>query len=443
VSRWTAAGALGRGPFDAEIARLALPALGSLAADPLVSLVDTAFVGRLGAEALGGLAVAVTIFNLAFLGFNFLAYGTTPLVAAEVARGRHDEAGRIVMTALALGTAIGVALTVLLQVFTVPVLQLMNAGPGVLGPAEEYLRIRLLALPAVMIITVANGAFRGVHDTRTPFLVTIGLSILNLVLDPLLIFGAGWGIAGAAVATAIAQWAGSLVFLWLMLGPGRHRLGVGVRAPARRALRPLLGAGRALVVRTGALLGTFTFATRVAAGIGTVPVAAHQVAMQVWLFLALVVDALAIAGQAMVGRYLGSDRVGDAAASSRRLLVLGLGAGVVLALLLAAARPFLPGWFTDDPAVVAAVGAVYWFVVLMQPLNALVFVWDGIVIGAAGFSYLAAAMVGSGLVAVTVLAAVDPLGWGLSGVWWGMTALMLARAGSLVWWQVRGPLAAR
>ena len=431
---------LDRRRFDGEIRRLALPALGALAADPLVSLVDTAFVGRIGVNALGSLAVAAAVFGVAFALFNFLAYGTTPLVARAVARGDVAAAGRVSVAAGVTGLVLGVATAALLIPAGGSILSLMGASDQTLDGATTYLRIRALALPAVMLVTVAHGVFRGFQDTRTPLVVTLGLNLINLVLDPILIFGFGAGIAGAAWATVVAQWAGAVWFVTLMWRR-RTDLGLAARRPGRSEVRSLLGAGRALVIRIGALLAVLTIATAVAARVGTAQVAAHQVMFQVWIFLTLVLDALAIAAQAMIGKTFGV-AVEDAAAISRRLLVLGVWSGAALGLVLLLVAPWLPGWFTDDAGVLDSLRGVYPFLIVMQPLNALVFVWDGIIIGAADFAYLARSMVVSSVVGLVALSLVLPMGWGLAGVWWAIVVLMIGRAATLLWWQLNGPLAA-
>ena len=191
-----------RTPHDRQILRLAIPALGALAADPLVSLVDTAFVGRLGTIELGALGVNAAVFTLAFALFSFLAYGTTPLVAAEWGREDRQEAGRVVAQAIGLAVVIGTLVAVLLWGFWRPILTALQAGPGLLEPAGDYLRIRAWAAPAVLLVTVGHGAFRGMQDTRTPLVVTVGLNLVNLIADPLLIFVAGWGLQGRARSAA-------------------------------------------------------------------------------------------------------------------------------------------------------------------------------------------------------------------------------------------------
>ncbi len=236
--------------LDKEILRLALPALGALAADPLVSMVDTVFVGRLGVLPLAALGVNTSIFALSFVVFNFLAYGTTPLVARAAGRGDLRAAGGYAVQALLLAILVGTLATVTLEILAVPIVTLMGAGPE-LGPsAVSYLRIRALAGPAVLLITAGHGAFRGYGDTRTPLIVTLGLNIVNVVLDPLFIFGFGWGLEGAALATLIAQWIGALWFLELLLRRRRIALGIEARWPRLVELIPFLRIGGELALRT-------------------------------------------------------------------------------------------------------------------------------------------------------------------------------------------------
>jgi putative MATE family efflux protein len=421
--------------LDREIRALALPALGALAADPLVSMVDTAFVGRLGVLPLAALGINASVFSLAFVIFNFLAYATTPAIARAVGQGAPDEAGQVAVHALTLALLAGTGALVLLQLLADPILALMGASGDLREPAGTYLRIRALAGPAVLFMIAGHGIFRGWQDTRTPLWLTLAMNLINLVLDPLLIFGLGWGLAGAALATTVAQWAGALLFAWAIFGPRRTQLHVRAHVPSWRDLLPLVRVGGALGVRTLSLVGTMTLATAVAARLGAIEVAAHQIAVQLWLLLALVVDALAVAGQAMVARYrdAGPSQGVTARAAADRLLQWGLATGVALAVLFFVASPWLPYLFTDAPAVVQMTMVVLPFVIAMQPLNALVFVWDGIFIGAEAFGSLARQMLLAAFLASTVLLAVGLMGGGLMGVWWGIVTLMLVRAATLAW----------
>ncbi|MDP8959974.1 MAG: MATE family efflux transporter [Actinomycetota bacterium] len=426
-------------PYDRPILALAVPALGALAADPLVSLVDTAFVGHLGPKALGALGVNAAVFSLVFFLFNFLAYGTTPLVGQALGEGRPEAARRTVGQAVVLAMGIGLVVLAVLGTLAGPILTAMGAGAELVAPALVYLRIRALAAPAVLLVMVGHGAFRGYQDTRTPLLITLGLNAVNLTLDPLLIFGLGWGIAGAAWGTVAAQWFGAAWFVGLLVR--RELTLLSWRTGGTELLR-LLRVGGDLTLRTLALLGTLTLATAVAARLGTVAVAAHQVAAQLWGFLALVVDALAIAAQALVARLLGSGNQEAARLAAGRMLQWGVLLGLLLGVGFWALQGLLPGIFTDDPGVTAAVMTVLPFVAAMQPLNSAVFVWDGVFMGAGDFPFLAKAMLLAAGAAGIVLLLVLPLGWGLVGVWWGMVTLMLVRALTLGarYFSGRGPL---
>lgn len=434
-----------RSVYDREILALGLPALGALIADPLLSLVDTAFVGRIGSDELAALGVSAAVFAVAFFAFNFLEYGTTSLVARAVGGSDIDRAARATTTALTLALVLGVVGALLLELFIESIVGVMGAKGAVADSAETYIRIRALATPAVLFIRVGHGVFRGFQDTRTPFVVTAGLNGVNLVLDPLLMFGFGLGIGGAAWATVTAQWLGAIVFLGLLVSGRRSTAGLRIGRPRRDELREFLRLGRDLTIRTGALLAFFTLSTAIAARISPSAVAAHQVVGQWWLFTALALDAVAIAAQAMVGRRVGAGDRADWTAASDRLAMLGVVVGVGFAVVLAALAPFIPVWFTDDPAVRDSIRSIYPFLVLMQPLNGLVFVWDGVFMGVGDFAYLAAAMVGASLVATVLLLLVLPLGWGLAAVWWANIMLMTARALTLAWRRAArgGPLRLR
>jgi len=423
--------AIWRSPYDKEIFALALPALGSLAIDPLVSLVDTAFVGRLGAAPLGALGINAAIFAMTFVVFNFLAYGTTPRVGEFIGRGQREEAGRVAAHALMIAAVCGAAALGAIQLLAPWVLEVMGATGELAEPALTYLRIRALAGPAVLLTMAAHGIFRGYQDTRTPLRVTMLVNLINVVLDPLLIFGLGWGIAGAAWATLAAQWTGAILFLMLLFSGKNDAIDIKLEIPTASDLEPFLRAGSSLLLRTGALVGTMGLATAVAARVGVAAAAGHQVANELWGFMALVVDALAVAGQALVARYLGQDDRAGARAVSNRLLFLGLVVGSALGAIMWILEPWLGPLFTDDPVALATLASVFPVVVFLQPLNGLVFVWDGVYMGAQAFVYLAIAMVVSVVVAASVLFSAIPMGWGLQGVWAGITVLMLMRAVTL------------
>lgn len=415
-----------------QILSLALPALGSLAADPVLSLVDTAFVGRLGAVPLGALGVDAAIFGFAFAVFNFLAYATTPLVAQARGRGQVVESGRMVQRAMVLAVVVGIASTLVLVVGARVLVGLMQAGPDLVDPAVSYLRIRALAVPAVLLILAANGAYRGFQDTRTPLYVTIAVNALNIVLDPLLIFGLDFGLDGAAWATLTAQWVGAGIFVWLLVRRGRsEQWPVDRVKPAE--LRAFLGIGSILIVRTALLVLSLSFATAVAARSGTVDVAAHQVVSQLWFLLAMIVDALAIAAQALVADLAGRDDPDGARSLSNRLIRWGAAVGIGLLVALLAAGTVLSSAFTDDAGVQEAIQSVIPIAAAMQPLAAVVFVLDGVFLAVLAIRKLVASTAAGFAATAAVLAATLAFGWGLVGVWWAITGMIVARLVVLGW----------
>jgi len=412
---------------DRAILRFALPALATLAVDPLVSLVDTAFVGRLGTGALAALGVNAGIFGLAFVVFNFLANGTTPIVARSVGEGRREHAGRVVVAGLGIAGALGAAATALLLLLAAPIAGWMGADAGLLDETLAYLVARAWAAPAVLIITTANGAYRGFHDTRTPLWVALGLNLVNLILDPLFLFVLDWGVAGAAWATVLAQWVGALAFLILLYGRDRSRFHIPWALPALPQVGLLLRVGSVLSVRTLALVFTLTTATAVATRMGKEVVAAHQVAWQLWLMTALFVDAFAYAAQSLVAEHEGAGRSRAARDVSDRLLQWGLLVGGVLAAVIWVMAPLWPQLFDLEPKVAALFGTVLPIVVVMQPLNALVFVGDGIFMGARRFGWLAGAMVFAAIPALVGMGWVLQQGLGLRPLWMCVVALIALR----------------
>ncbi len=416
--------------IDRELFAFALPALGGLAIDPLVSLVDTAFVGRLGATSLAALGVNTSLFSLAFFGFNFLAYTTTPMISAALGRGQRQRAGELTVQALFLALLLGIFVAALLNVLTIPLLRMMGASGELLPAAATYLRIRALAAPALLILTASRGILYGHGDANTVLRIVAVLNAVNIVLDPLFIFTFGWGLAGAAWATTLAQYTGALLFVRLFLRDEvkERRFNIRWHVPTLVTLRPFIKSGSLLTLRTLALILTMTLAAAVATRVGVLAIAAHQVAAQLWTLLALTLDALADAAKTIVPRYLGQDQRDSAKQAANRALLWGIIVGVGLGVLFFVLQPFLPRLFTDEPEVIQAVLALFPFIILAQPLNGLVFVWDGIFMGLEQWSFLALAMFISAGVAAGVLLLVLPLGWGLAGVWWGLVTLMMMRA---------------
>ncbi len=416
---------------DREIVRLAIPALGALAAEPLYVLADTAIVGHLGRHPLGGLGVAGAVLSAAFAVFNFLAYGTTAGVARSIGANDERRAAEQGIAGLWLATGLGVALAAVVVVAAPAIVDAIGPSAAVRAPALTYLRIGVLGAPFLCIALAGTGYLRGTQNTATPFVIALVANVVNLGLEIALVYGAHLGIAGSAWGTVIAQ-VGTAVAYVVICERAARASGASLR-PDGVAIRRAAVVGSHLVVRTGSLVLCFLIATAVASRIGDVAIAAHQVAWQLWLFLALSLDAIAIAGQAIVGRTLGAGNAAETRASARRMLTWGWWAGVVCAVVVIAARPLLSIAFTHDHAVAAELGRVLWVVALMQPVAALVFVLDGILIGAGDSRYLAAAMAAATVVFFAAMAIVIAIDGSLIALWLALYVFILARLVGMGW----------
>ncbi len=413
-------------PYDREIIGLAVPALGALAAEPLYLLADTAIVGHLGTPELAALALAATVLTTLVSLCIFLTYGTTARVARLHGAGQEEAAATLGAQALWLALAVGAVLLVAIAALARPLVGLLGDDPEVEALAARYARIAALGVPSALVALAAIGFLRGLGDLRTPLVVVVAGNALNVVLDVALVYGAGLGLEGSAIGTAVGQTAMGAAFVVLLLRAG------AVRRPRPALLRGLVATSGWLFLRTAALLASFVTASAVLARVDAPSLAAHQIAFQLFVALALVLDAVAIAGQVIVGRTLGAGDRATASAAARRIVVLGLRTGVLLAAVLLALREVVPGWFTDDPAVLERLGAMWWLLALMQPVAAVAFALDGILIGAGDARFLAGSMLVSALgVYVPVALASLALGWGIVGVWCGVVGLMAARAASL------------
>ncbi|MDQ4144018.1 MAG: MATE family efflux transporter, partial [Actinomycetota bacterium] len=389
-------------------------------------IVDTALVGHLGAPELGGVAVGTAAFTASFWIFSFLAYGVTPRVARALGGGDEEGAAAVGVQALFLAVGLGVTVTFLGVLFAEPIVEFFGAEGDVAAFAVPYLRIRSLAAGAVLIGQVGHGWLRGSQNTRTPMFVAVSGASVNAVLAYVLIYPAGFGVEGAAWAVVIAQWGAALAFLLIL----RRRLAAARVRPDREVALSLLKVGGDLVVRTGALLAALTLATSVATRMGVVALGSWQVGMQIFLLLSFTQDSVAIAGQALVAKYLGQGLPEDAMAVGRRLMFWGVLAGAVLGLAVFLLRHEIANVFTDDQEVNDAAATLIGWIALIQPLSAAAFTLDGILIGASDTRFLAVAMVGcSVLFAAVSLAALD-LGWGTAGLASGVALWLAARAGT-------------
>ena len=411
---------------DRELLRLAVPAVGALVAEPLYLLADTAVVGHLGTSPLAGLAVASGVLLFAYGMCIFLAYGTTASVARLTGAGRPEAAAAQAVQGLWLAASLGVTLAVLGAWFGQRLLGLLGAEGPVLDQAGTYLRISLLGAPAMLVMLAGVGYLRGLRDTMRPLWVAVGTAALNLILEVVLIYGFGLGIGASAAATVVAQWIGAGCYLaWIGSEVRCYEVSLG---PDWSALRRLALVSTDLMVRNLSLGGTFLVGTSVAARIGAAPVAAHQVAFHLWMTLALTMDGLAIAAQAMVGTALGAGDGDGARRIGRRTIVWSVGVGITLGLALLFARDSVSGLFSNDPAVVGLAGFLLLHVGLMAPLSGVAFALDGILIGAGDQRFMARAMTASALVATAVMAAGRLADLGIGWLWAAIWVFVAGRS---------------
>jgi putative MATE family efflux protein len=405
---------------DREILRLAVPAFLALVAEPLFLLADAAVVGHLGAAELAGLGIAAAVLQTAVGICVFLAYGTTASVARQLGAGDLRGALTQGVDGLWLAVIIGLVVTVVGIACTEPLVSAFGAGPSVTDPAESYLRIAFLGAIPLLLMLAATGVLRGLQDTRTPLLVAVGGNALNVVLNLVLVYPVGLGIAGSALGSVLAQVASAAVFVVVVVRAAR-RHGAPLR-PDLPGVRRAAHAGSALVVRTltlraALLVTTYAVTVGAVAGEEKVDLATHQLALTLWTFLAFALDAIAIAAQALTGRMLGAGDVVGTRETTQRMVRWGAVSGVVTGLLLAAVSPWIGHLFTGDDAVSDLLVPVLLVAALGQPVAGVVFVLDGVLIGAGDGRYLARA----GLVTLVAYAPVALLlaaySAGLVAIW--------------------------
>lgn len=408
-----------------------MPALGALIAEPLFLLADSAIVGRLGTTPLGGLGVAAQALSTLVNVSIFLAYGTTAAVARQLGAGNRQAAIRQGIDGIWLAGAIGVVVIAAGLPLAGPIVRAFGATAAVTGQAVIYLRISLLGAPGMLVVLAGTGILRGLQDTRTPLIVAVAANAVNVALNATFVLGLRFGIAGSAWGTVIAQNGSAIAYL-SMVAIGARRAGVGFGLDLA-GLKAAARTGGALVIRTLALQAVLIAATVIAARQGDVAIAAHQVAFRVWNLLAFALDAIAIAAQAITGKYLGAGDVASARAATTLMIRWGIGCGAVFGLAVLAVRPRLPALFSAAPPVAHLLLVVLIVVAVAQPAAGVVFVLDGVLIGAGDQNYLAAA----GLLATAVFglaAAIDVLsGAGLLGLWFAISAWLAARFVTLTW----------
>jgi putative MATE family efflux protein len=410
-----------------EIVRLAGPALPVLAAEPLYLLVDTAVVGRLGAVPLAGLAVAAVLFAQVTSQLNFLSYGTTARTARMYGSGRRADAVAEGVQATWLALAVGACLVVVGQLVVRPVAEALGNGGAIAEGAVSWLRVALVGAPLLLVTLAGNGWMRGVQDTARPLRYVLAGNAVSAVACVVLVHGIGafpgLGLVGSAWANVLGQCIGAGLFLGALVRESR-----GSWRPRPAALRAQLAMGRDLVARSLAFQACFLSAAAVATRFGAPVAAAHQIVLQLWSFMALVLDAIAIAAQSLVGAALGAGDAARARALAARVTRYGMVLGVGFGVLFAALSGVLPPVFTPDAAVLAAVPIAWWFFAALQPVAGVVFAIDGVLLGAGDAAFLRtwtllAAVVGF----LPLIWASLAFGWGLAGIWSGLAAFMLVR----------------
>lgn len=419
-----------RDPHDREILRLAVPAFGALVAEPLFLLTDTAVVGRLGTPELAGVGIAAAVLGSIVSICVFLAYGTTAAVARRLGAGDRPGALRQGIDGMWLGLGLGVVLAAGTAAAAGPLVRALGASASAEPYAVGYLRISTLGIPAVLLVLAATGVLRGLQDTRTPLVVAVVGAVVNAVLSVVLVHPVGLGVEGSAIGTVLVQTGSAAAYL-VVVGRGARAAGTGL-APDRAGVVASARAGLPLVVRTVTLRAALLLTTWVAARSGDVAVASHQIAFAVWSLLALALDALAIAGQALTGRALGAGAVRELRGTLRRMLEWGVGGGAVLGALIVATQWLWVPVFSTDQRVRDQLLTVLVVVALLQPLAGAVFVLDGVLIGAGDGRYLAVAGVLTLLAYVPLALLVAGTGGGLVALWWAFGGWMLARLVTLL-----------
>ncbi len=372
-----------------RVLALAIPAFAALVAQPLMTLADTWIVGHLGTKALAGLGIGAVVLTTLTGMMIFLAYGSTATVSRQVGAGNRRRALELGIQAMWLALALAAVLVVATYVLADLLVAWLGAEGDVARHAATYLRWALPGLPGMLIALAATGTFRGMEDARTPLWLMVSAAALNLVLNVWFVLGLRMGIGGAGLGTAIAESAMGLVAAGIIAGKAG-------RAGARRRATPAdmwlnLRVGTPLMLRTVTMRVSILLTTYVAAAQGDAGLAAHHVAMQVWNFLANALDAIAIAGQTIIGTALGASDRGQAREFTSRMTRWAIGVGVVLGLVVLLTHVPVADFFAPDDEVRRLTGWVLWVVAVAQPLAGYVFLLDGVLIGAGDGPYLAKA----------------------------------------------------
>ncbi|AEK92609.1 MATE family efflux transporter [Corynebacterium pseudotuberculosis] len=411
----------------ATILRLALPALGVLAATPLYLLFDTAVVGTLGAASLAALGAGTTIYAQVTTQLTFLSYGTTARSARLFGAGKKKEAVAEGVQATWLALFVGTVLAVTIFLGAPQFTFWLSGSSEVSSAATSWLRVTAAGIPLVLIIMAGNGWLRGVQNTRLPLLFTLSGIFPGMVLVPILV--GRYGLVGSAWANIVGITITSFLFIACLF-----RMHEGSVQPNWSIMRSQLTLGRDLILRSLSFQISFLSAAAVAGRFGPESLAAHQVLLQLWSFLTLVLDSLAIAGQMLTGAALGAKDVVRARRVGQVSVLYSTMFGIALAVIFAAGFQVIPGIFTSDEGVLQEISGPRWQLVLMIVLGGVVFAFDGVLLGAADAAYLRTVSL------LSVLVGFLPGVWlallfnaGLVGVWWGLVSFISIRMIAGVW----------
>jgi putative MATE family efflux protein len=413
---------------------LAASAFVVLAAEPLYVLVDTAVVGHLGTVPLAGLGVGAALLTLVVIVGTFVEYGTTGRAARAYGSGDLTAALDEGVQASWIAVLVGLAVILVGELFAHPLTRLLAGGVGpTQQAAESWFRIAVIGVPGILLVLAGNGWMRGVQETRAPVKIVLLANGISAVALPFLVFTAGYGLRGSAIANVVAQTIGAALFLRAL-----HRRADGGLRPNAAVMRAQAVVGRDLILRQVGFQVAFLTAAAVAARMGTAQIAAHQIGLQLWEFTALLLDSFAIAAQSLVGFALGAAAVATARSTAWRVSRYGLWAGLCLAVVFAAGWSVIPAIFTSSEAVRAQAHILWPWFVAMLPVAGVVFALDGVLIGAGDVAFMRTITL---VAAVCFFAPLNllalRLGWGIGGVWAGLAAFIAVRFVGMVL-RVRG-----
>lgn len=424
--------------LNRQVLALALPALGSLIAEPVLRMADSILVGHVGTPDLAGLAIGSTVLTLVVGICVFLAYTTTAVTGRAMGAGKRAEGLRLGIQGMWLGALLGAALAIVLIVFAPQIIGLFEAEPQVASLARRYLTVSAPGLVAMLSVLAANGVLRGLLDTRTPLLVTTSAAILNVPVSAFLIFGCSLGVAGAGAGTAICQFF-MAIWLWIVVVKKLRAEGVSARPDLQLIFRSGMH-GLPLVLRSLFLQAAIVVTTWQATRLGAVTLAGYQILKTLWTLAAFGLDALAIAAQALLANALGEGEERKTRVLIVQLNRWALGFGTLIGLVFAATSGFLPHLFTGDPELLAVCVPGIIVVGFMQPLAALTYVYDGYLIGADDTKYLAKAMAivfAIYLPAVLLVGLLPEGAWGLAGLWAIYGLVFIGGRAASLWLRIR------